>query len=59
MSLSSWPKVCPKCGSEDFHELARVEAGEFSGPCEMYPEGDPPTDEAIYACRTCYHEWQQ
>lgn len=51
MSLSSWPKECPKCGCTEFRELARIEA-------DWYGPDDPPTDRAIYQCDNG-HEWEQ
>jgi hypothetical protein len=59
MSLSSWPKECPECGSKEFHEIGRIEANEFGGPSAAYPQGDPPTDRAIYQCEPDRHEWEQ
>jgi len=47
VSVTRWPTACPECGSRDFVEIGRAEAGEF-GLNE---------DVAIYACGDCCAEW--
>jgi uncharacterized Zn finger protein len=42
--------TCPACGSDDTHELGRVEANWF-GP------GNPDGDVIVHYCSDCGNEW--
>jgi len=45
------PDYCLSCGSDEFAEIGRIEAGEL-GP------DDPPTDQVLRKCLDCSYEWE-
>jgi DNA-directed RNA polymerase subunit RPC12/RpoP len=45
------PASCPRCGSREFAELARWEAGDLTLPGETRPF--PEQDTAAYSCDRC------
>ena len=47
MSLRRWPTTCIRCGSTEFHEIGRAEAGEVGND----------EDIAIYSCDACGQEF--
>lgn len=46
------PDFCLSCGSDEFAEIGRIEAGELGWP------DDPPVGQALRKCLDCSYEWE-